>query len=398
MRKELIERRNAAVERMNAILDAAKKENRVLSADEQTAFDACEKEIADVDRTAEMEDRAAGYGPMVPKVDPATPEDQYDRDVKEFANYIRSEATGMRNTQSQLTKGDNGAVIPASIANKIIEKVVELSPLYAKATKYPGKGTLNIPYVNTSVDDVTVAYSDEFSDLDSHSAKFSTIQLTGYLYGSLTKISKSLLNNSDFNLTQWVVKHMAEKIAKWIDNQLINGTASKVSGVARSYDSTNMKLTLSNLTKVTADELISIQEMVPDVYQADACWVMAKATRTAIRKLKDGQGNYLLQRDFANPANYTLLGKPIYISENAPALGTAGNLAIMYGDFSALAVKEAEPHEIQILNEVYAAQHAIGVVGWGEIDAKVENGQKIACAACGSADIVEASADEAGSP
>ena len=76
----------------------------------------------------------------------------------------------------------------------------------------------------------------------------------------------------------------------------------------------------------------------------------------------------------------------VYLSENAPALGTAGNLAIMYGDFSGLAVKEAEPTEIQILNELYAAQHAIGIVGWGEMDAKIENGQKIACAACGSTD------------
>ena len=328
------------------------------------------------------------YSPLKPKPDNRNPrpEDQFSTDVKVFANYIRNSVTGMTNAATQLTKGDNGAVIPETIANKIIEKVTELSPLYAKATKYPGKGTLNIPYADSSTDDITVAYATEFTDLESHSSKFATIQLTGYLYGALTKISRSLLNNSDFNLTQWVINHMADKVAKWIDKELINGTTSKISGVAGSYDSTNMKLTLAKKSSVTSDELISLQEMIPDVYQAGALWVMAKSTRTAIRKLKDGQGNYLLQRDFTNPANYTLLGKPVYLSENAPALGTAGNLAIMYGDFSGLAVKEAEPTEIQILNELYAAQHAIGIVGWGEMDAKIENGQKIACAACGSTD------------
>lgn len=388
MRKELMEQRNAAVEKMESLVNKAKAENRALTNEEQTDFANCEAEIARIDETAKAEERMGNYSPLKPKPDNRNPrpEDQFSTDVKVFANYIRNSVTGVTNAATQLTKGDNGAVIPETIANKIIEKVTELSPLYAKATKYPGKGTLNIPYADSSADDITVAYATEFTDLESHSSKFATIQLTGYLYGALTKISRSLLNNSDFNLTQWVINHMADKVAKWIDKELINGTTSKISGVAGSYDSTNMKLTLAKKSRVTSDELISLQEMIPDVYQAGALWVMAKSTRTAIRKLKDGQGNYLLQRDFTNPANYTLLGKPVYLSENAPALGTAGNLAIMYGDFSGLAVKEAEPTEIQILNELYASQHAIGIVGWGEMDAKIENGQKIACAACGSTD------------
>lgn len=388
MRKELMEQRNAAVEKMESIVNKAKTENRALTNEEQTDFANCEAEIARIDETAKAEERMGNYSPLKPKPDNRNPgpEDQFSADVKVFANYIRNSVNGVTNAATQLTKGDNGAVIPETIANKIIEKVTELSPLYAKATKYPGKGTLNIPYADSSTDDITVAYATEFTDLESHSSKFATIQLTGYLYGALTKISRSLLNNSDFNLTQWVINHMADKVAKWIDKELINGTTNKISGVAGSYDSTNMKLTMAKKSSVTSDELISLQEMIPDVYQAGAIWVMAKSTRTAIRKLKDGQGNYLLQRDFTNPANYTLLGKPVYLSENAPALGTAGNLAIMYGDFSGLAVKEAEPTEIQILNELYAAQHAIGVVGWGEMDAKIENGQKIACAACGATD------------
>ncbi|MFA6816543.1 MAG: phage major capsid protein, partial [Lentisphaeria bacterium] len=359
---------------------------RLPTAEEQQNFSDFENEIKEIDNAAAMEERMNGYAPLNPKPALGDPMDQEKQDIKNFAGFIRNEASGIVNTDTTLTKGDNGALVPATIANKIIEKVIELSPLYAKASKYPGKGVLNIPKVDISTDDITVAYATEFTELTSHSNKFASIQLTGYLYGALTLVSKSLLNNSDFGLTQWVVNHMAERIAQFIDNELINGTTSYVSGVAKSYDSTKMKVTLSKLSSVTADELINIQEKIPDVYQAGAIWVMAKATRTAIRLLKDGQNNYLLQRDFANPANYTLLGKPVYISENAPALGTEGNLAIMYGDFSALAVKEAQPSEIQILTEKYATQHAIGIVAWGELDAKIENTQKIVCAACGASD------------
>ena len=57
----------------------------------------------------------------------------------------------------------------------------------------------------------------------------------------------------------------------------------------------------------------------------------------------------------------------------------------MYGDFSGLAVKESEKSEIQVLREKFATQHAVGVVAWGELDAKVEDTQKIAVAVTGSA-------------
>ena len=113
---------------------------------------------------------------------------------------------------------------------------------------------------------------------------------------------------------------------------------------------------------------------------------MNKATRKSIRKLKDGQGNYLLEKDSTARWNYKLLGNDVYCTDNLKALGTASKPVVMFGDFSGLAVKESEQSEIQILNELYAAQHAIGVVAWGEIDAKVEDTQKIAVAVTGTTD------------
>ena len=56
----------------------------------------------------------------------------------------------------------------------------------------------------------------------------------------------------------------------------------------------------------------------------------------------------------------------------------AGKTAIYYGDMSGLAVKLSEDVSIEVLRERFATQHALGVVGWIEIDSKVENAQKIA--------------------
>ncbi len=379
--KALLEKRQDLHDEMETILNTAKAENREMSESEVSKFDELEQSIKNIDATLEREEKLNNMEEKEIKVEDKVELTQEERDIKAFASMIRNDVTA-----TQLTKGDNGAVIPSTIVKKIIDKVVEISPIYARATKYNAKGTLVIPKVDTTTDDITVDYATEFSELVERSNKFASVTLTGFLTGSLVKISKSLLNNSDFNLTQYVIDRMAEKFAAFIEKEGINGTTNKISGIVGSYDSTGMKVTLANKSSVSADELIDIQEKVPDVYQANACWIMNRNTRKAIRKLKDGQNNYLLNQIFGKAWDYELLGKPVFCSENVTALGTASKPVIIYGDISGLAIKEAESMDIQVLLEKFATQHAIGVVGYSELDAKVENTQKIAVAVSGTTD------------
>ena len=378
--KELLEKSNDLKEQAEKIVNTAKVENRAVTEEEKENFDNIMKEISDIENTIEMEEKVSNMEKKEVKVEDKLT--QEEKDVKDFANVIRK----FNDQASQMTKGDNGAVIPSSIAKKIIDKVIEISPLYASVTKYNAKGTLAIPKVDSTTDDVTVAYADEFSELVEHSNKFASVELKGFLIGALTKISKSLLNNSDFELVEYVINRMAEKFRVFYEKELLNGSTNKINGIVGSYDSTNMKVTLGAKSSVTADELIDIQETVPDVYQANAYWIMNRATRKAIRKLKDSDDNYLLNRAFNEKWDYELLGKPVYASENVTALGTASKPVIFYGDFSGLAVKNTEELEISVLYEKFATQHAIGVCGYSELDAKVENTQKIAVAVSGTTD------------
>lgn len=380
--KGLEEKRNDLRGQMEALLDTAKAEERAMTTEEINKFDEFENEIKNIDATIEREEKRN----MIENKEITMDVTVEERDVKSFADYIRNAVTDLENrAETNLAKGDNGAVIPKSIVKKIMEKVEDISPIYKLATKYHIAGIVNVPKEDNTSDTITVAYATEFTELESHSNKFATIELTGYLYGALTKISKSLLRNSDFDLTNWVVNKMAKKIAKFIENELINGTPSKITGVLGSYDETNMKVTLAKASAITADELIDLQELIPDEYQTDCIWVMNRATRKAVRKLKDSQGAYLLEKDVTSKWGYRLMGADVYCSDSIGALGTASKPVVIYGDFSGLAVKEGEKTEIQVLKERFATQHAIGVVAWGELDAKVEDTQKIAVAVTGSA-------------
>lgn len=371
--KGLEEKRAEIQEKINALVDALEKDEKRASFNEDEAkqYNALiqEKELIETSIKAINAKRAADN---ILKDEPSDDnEDKEKLEERAFANYIRGIVE--QRADVNLTTSDNGAVIPSSIANKIIKKVHDISPLYQLATKYNVKGTLSIPYYDESSSTITMAYATEFKSLESTSGKFLSIELKGFLAGALSKIAKSLVNNSQFDIVSEVINIMADSIARWIENELINGTDNKIQGLR----GVTQTVTSAAATALTADELIDVQEEVPDVYQANAIWIMNRSTRKAIRKLKNSDGDYILNKDPNSKWGYTLFGKDIYTTENMPSIA-ASKTVIYYGDMSGLAVKLSEDVNIEILREKFAEQHALGVIAWCEIDSKVENAQKIA--------------------
>lgn len=377
--KELQQRREAIVADMNSIIDGADTETRAMNEDESAKFDTLEAELKNIDKTIEAK-RAAEDAQMTEETsevegepeETRAAEDTEEMEVRAFEEFLRDAEV---RTATNLTKGDNGAVIPSSIANKIIDKVVEICPIYQDAERYNVKGTLNIPFYDASTDDIKMEYADEFTDGESHSGKFTSISLTGFLGRAICDVSKSLINNSNFDIVEYVVNHMAQSIAKFIEKELLIGTDGKVAGLSTIDNS--MTVTAASKTDITADELIELQDLIPDAFQAGAYFIMNRATRTAIRKIKNGQGEYLLNRDLGSRWGYTLLGKDVYTSDNMPVIAD-GAKVIYYGDMTGLAVKVSEDINIDVLREAKARQHAVEVLGFVEMDAKIQNAQKLA--------------------
>lgn len=353
-------------------------EQRAVTEEEEKQIGAIEDEIDQIDKTIDILEKVKARLAETSKekeevVEDAESEQRAQDEEKMFADYLRGVATGeLRATDTNMTMTDNGAIIPTTIANKIVEKIYDISPILERATKYNVKGNLTIPFYPADSNDVEMAYATEFTDLTADTGKFGSITLNGFLAGALVKVSRSLINNSQFDIVGFVVDHMAYQAARWIEGELLKGTDDKIEGLS----GVTQGVTAAAATAITADELIDLQDSVKDAFQGSAIWIMSSKTRTAIRKLKDEMGRYLLQDDISSPFGKTLLGKPVYVSDNMPEMAASAK-PIYYGDMSGLAVKITEEFEVQVLREHYATQHAIGVVGWTELDAKVENEQKI---------------------
>ena len=372
---ELEEQRNALLDEMETIVNGATTETRAMTETESTRFDAITKEIAAIDKTISAK---AATRSMTKSAPAKTEETSEQIEERSFANYVRS-ASGVpietRTGEQNLTMANNGAVIPTTIANRIISTVKNICPIFAKATIYNVKGTLKVPVYGKSntTHDIAVAYQAEFTDITADVGKFTSVDLSGFLVGALALIGKSVVNSADIDVVSFIVNEMSKAIAIWLSKELLNGTADKMTGAL----STTTNLMAGSVSAISADNLIDLQAKVPQVYQANACWTMAPDTFTGVRKLKDGSGKYLVQDNFSQDFPYMILGKPVYLDDNMPAIASAAK-AVLYGDYSGLSVNFREGISIQILNEKYATQHAIGAVAWFEADSDVTDNQKLA--------------------
>ena len=378
--KKLMEQRAAKQAEMKAMLDKAGAEERALNKDERENFDKLESEIRDLDGTINAIQAQRDIELNAPKDEAEDDKDEAkesaestdEAEERAFADYIRGNYDEIRSAVN-MTKGDNGAVIPSSIANKIIEEIIDICPIFADADRYNVKGNLSIPYYDENTSAIQMEYADEFTDGESKSGKFLNITLTGFLGRAICDVSKSLINNSQFDIVSFVVKRMALAAAKFIEGELLNGTADKIDG----FSTLTPSVVTADKSKVTVEELIDLQESIPDAYQGNAYWIMNKKTRTAIRKFKTADGEFILNRDLNSRWGYTLLGKDVYCSDAVAELGTASKDVIFYGDMKGLAVKVSEDINVEVLRETKARQHAVEVLGFVELDAKVQNAQMV---------------------
>lgn len=363
--KKMREKRNETIAAMEAVVNAAAAEERSLTDDEITAYNGHREELTRIDatiaalenvRSAEREEEHQPEGD-----EKLTPEE------RSFLSYLRGEIRADVNT----TKTNAGAVIPTTVADRIVEYVRNVSPIAEYATRYEGIGKITIAYED-SANTLEASYVEDLESADATAQKLVSVTLDGYKIRVPVKVSQQLLDNSQVDLIAYLVRRIGDALAAKIEKEFLIGTSGKVAGLAGGVTRT---VTAASATAVTADELIDVQDAVPDIYQANGIWIMHPKMRTAIRKLKDGENRYLLNLDLNTKWGYSLLGKPVYASDAMPE-PAAGAKTIFYGDMSGLACI-IRGLRVRVLNERFADVDAVGIFGFAEIDAKVENTQKI---------------------
>ena len=381
--KKLYEKKNSLLNEMEEILKKAKEETRSFTEEEKSRVEEIKSEIRGLEQVIANEEELRSFDKSnitraTGNSEKTTEERQQEEVEKEERQFIDAVATGeIRN----LTAGNNGGIIPVTIASDIIDTVKELCPLLDHADIYHVAGELRLPKFKATSSNadgvatpIAASYVNEFTELTESTAQFETINLTNQIIGVLVKMSKSLLNRANFDVRSFIVNKVAKTIVEFLEKEMLIANEGKIQGAIN----TTNEVVAANQDKFDTTDLVDLQMAIPSAYQKNCMWIMHKDILKALRKLKTADGQFILNADVTAPFGYTILGKPVYLSDSMPNNIAAGKNVMLYMDASGYAVKMTKSMEIQMLMEKYATQYAVGICAYVEIDAKIADENKIA--------------------
>jgi HK97 family phage major capsid protein len=320
--RQQAEARAKAWEEAKALLDSAAAEKRDLSAEENQTYD---RIMADLDSRsqvmetmkaqAEREERAAeamkGFEAQVKPAVVSVPE------INE-AELIRSLARGEIRSHSfekrDVTKGSTGAPVPTSFYDQVIMLARHVGPMLETSTilNTAGGENLQIPSLSAYSTGTVTSEAAPIGESDPTFNAFKT--LGAYKYSFLTQISREMVEDAGVDILGFLAQQTGNALGFAVNNALTVGTGTtQPTGIVTAAGSG-----ITGGTGVsgafTADNLIDL------VYSVDTAgrtlpgtgWQMDAKAISAVRKLKDGAGQYLFSPSLSADARDLLLGYPIF--------------------------------------------------------------------------------------
>ena len=336
---------------------------------EQQEYDKYKTEMKGLNATIQAaEERAKQEAGNAPK---GQEEKTEEEEIRAFEQYCRGNVTALEERAMKL--GNDSSIIPRTIVDRILTKVKETCPIFELTDLYNVNGELVLPYYDETGSAITAAYIEEFTELTEKTGELKSITLKSYIIGVLAKISKKLINNTDFDIVGFVTDQIVKNLREMIEKEVLTGESGNIKGI---FPNAKNKVTAPDAT-ITGDLLIDVQMSVKEPYQANAVWIMDRSTFKEIRKLKDADGNYLMIPDFAAGGGWMLLGKKVHLSESVPKLAQSTKV-LVYGDMKGYTLKIGKNIETQVLQEKYSTQYALGVQAFVEVDGAITNEEAIA--------------------
>ncbi|WP_254513884.1 phage major capsid protein [Anatilimnocola floriformis] len=388
------EQRAKLVHDAREVHERHKAENRDMSADEKSQFEAMMAEVdALKQKVDEIEAGEAGEAAQEEQLAKAEEELKSSQGRKVAADFRsrnndRSSKDSMDSFRRWLNTGDTRGLVadtdnsggylvaPLEFNAMVLKTADELCPIRQLATKRTlgNVKSLGTPTL-TKMSAATWTTEVLIGSADSTIATPSRRDLTPYKLVKLVKVTKKLLNIGTVDPENVVAEEFGRTFAETEENAFSTGDgSSKPLGVfyaSASGISTGRDVSTDNTsTAFTYDGLINAQASVKGVYRKSksAAWMFHRDGIAMARKLKDGEGRYCWQPSVQLGEPDTLLGNAVYECGFAPNTFTTGLYVGIFGDFSYYWIADRGTMDVQRLVELYAATGEIGFIAERYLD------------------------------
>lgn len=382
---------------LQAIIDGARQQNddgteteRALTEEEMARYEKLEADLIVARKSAELVKRNAAYRTVNSKAGFKATEKHEDTYSRAFETYLRTGKPSsdlISRAQGEGTGSAGGFLVPDEWRDLIVEKLKNFGGLMNAAEKLNTSDGRPLSWLTN--DDTSAANAeitpehglwDTGADL-----VFGTRTLGAYKYTTVgasslpLKVSFELLQDSAFDLRNFIAKKFAQRIARKLAVDLVTGSGvNEPQGIISTSGGIASSTARAGAAPTYAELLAIVHALDPE-YREGASWLMNDATLALVQGVVDTTGRPLLWNNSndlsATLKDVTLLGYPVVIDQAMPTSTDAStNKSIVFGNLSdAYVVREVKAFEMITLNELYAQNGQVGFMGWARYDGMVQD-------------------------
>ncbi|MHB1455011.1 MAG: phage major capsid protein [Saccharofermentanales bacterium] len=389
MNLELREKRAKAWEAAKTFLDAKRGTDGLISPEDTITYEKMEREVVSLGKEIDRLERQAAIDLELSKAtttaiknDPtkAPVVEKKGRATDEYKSaFWRSMRTknyfDAQNALQIGTDSEGGYLVPDEFERILIEALQEEN-IFRSIAKViaTSSGDRKIPVAAAKGE---ASWVEEEGPIPESDDTFGQVSIGAFKLATMIKVSEELLNDSIFNLESYIAKEFARRIgAKEEEAFFVGDGSGKPTGIFNATGGATLGVTAASATALTMDELIDLFYSLKSPYRKNAVFVTNDATVKAIRKLKDGSGQYLWQPSITIGQPDTVLNKPVRTSSYVPTIASAAK-TIAFGDFNYYWVADRQGRSFQRLNELFAATGQVGFKATQRVDGKLTLAESI---------------------
>ncbi|MBM7561480.1 phage major capsid protein [Fusibacter tunisiensis] len=384
---ELREKRAKSWEAAKALLDTKRGTDGIVSAEDTATYEKMEADVValgkEIDRLEKQEalDRELSKPLNTPLTGKPIFQGMESKGGRASAEYQKAFWNAMRTRSGEGldpviknalqigTDTEGGYLVPDEFERTLIEALDEEN-IFRKLANVisTSSGDRKIPVVASKG---TASWIDEEGAIPESDDSFGQVSIGAYKLGTMIKVSEELLNDSVFNLENYIAREFARRIGNKEEDAFFTGDGSgKPTGILAATGGAQIGVTAASATAITVDEILDLFYSLKSPYRNKSVFVMNDATIKAIRKLKDGQGQYIWQPSLQAGTPDTILNRPVYTSSYVPTIAASAK-SIIFGDFGYYWVADRQGRVFKRLNELYAATGQVGFVATQRVDGKL---------------------------
>jgi HK97 family phage major capsid protein len=380
---ELREKRAKLWDSTKAFLDSKRNDNGLLSAEDTSTYEKMEADVVNLGKEIDRLERQAALDLEFSKATSSAIRNNPNANLggektgRASNEYNNAFWKNMRNKNGfdvhnalQIGTDSEGGYLAPDEFEKILIESLEEQNIFRQLANIitTSSGDRKIPVVATKG---TASWVDEEGVIPESDDSFGQVSIGAYKLATMIKVSEELLNDSVFNLESYIAKEFARRIgAREEEAFFIGDGTGKPTGIFNATGGASLGITAASATAITIDEIMDLFYSLKSPYRKNAIFTMNDATVKAIRKLKDGNGQYIWQPSVTAGQPDTILNRPVKTSAYVPTLGSAAK-TIAFGDFSYYWVADRQGRSFQRLNELYAATGQVGFKATQRVDGKL---------------------------